>query len=258
MELNLKNKSVIVTGAAQGMGYAIAKGFLEEGAKVLACDINEQSLLRAVAELSAFGSCKPCICNVMEEKNVQAMVALAQDAFGGVDALINNAGVLRPKKIAESSLEEWRQMLDLNLTGTFLCSKHVFLLMERQGRGGFIANAASFAALIPSVTHGAYAAAKEAVLSLTRTCAAEFAPANVRVISYTPGVVATPFTSEMRSDPDRSEKLLKNIPMRRCAQPEDIANIVVYLASDKASYVTGCNVEIHGGKLCVQNPDAAY
>ena len=258
MNLNLEGKSVIVTGATKGIGYAIAKIFLEEGANVLVCGVNQARLDQAIADLSAFGNCKPCVCNITSESEVEAMIATACDAFGGVDILINNAGGLNPRKVAETSLEDWRHMIDLNLTGAFLCSKHAFRVMKQQGRGGFIANASSYAALIPSVTHGAYAAAKSGLDSLTRTCAAEFAPANVRVVGYTPGVIATPLTEAMRSDPARAEKLLNDISLRRYGQPEDIAYTVVYLASDKASYVTGCNVEIHGGKLCVQNPAAAH
>lgn len=258
MELKLNGKAVIVTGGAQGMGYAIARGFLEEGAGVLLSDVDEGRLAAAVGELSAFGRVVPCVCNVMKEEDVKAMVDACKSAFGSVDILVNNAGVLRPKAVAEMSGDDWDFMLNVNLKSVFLCSKYAYLAMAQQGKGGFIANASSFSALIPSVSHGAYAAAKEGVISLTRTCAAEFAPAKVRVISYTPGVVATQLTDAMRADPETSAKLLQDIPLREYAQPGDIANVIVYLSSEKAGYVTGCNIEIHGGKLCVQNPEAAY
>ena len=151
----------------------------------------------------------------------------------------------------------WDFSLNVNLKSTFLCSKYAYSIMKKHN-SGVILNAASFAALISSVGHGAYGVAKSGVVSLTKTCAAEFAPGGVRVIAYIPGVVATHLTAEMRKDPIKAEKMLSDIPLKRFAEPSELASVLVFLASEKAGYMTGTAVEVHGGKLCLQNPYAAY
>ena len=257
MELALDKKVAIVTGGAQGIGFEIARTLLSEGVSVLVSDINEKNLEASVEKLSALGSCCAFAGDMQKEDDVIRMIKKAESEFGGVDLLFNNAGVLKANRIADTSLDEWNRMLGLNLTSAFLCSKHALPAMKKRG-GGFIACAASFSALIPCVGQGAYAAAKEGVMSLAKTCAAEFAPYKIRVISYTPGMVATSLTAEMRSDPVFAEKLKNDIPLRRFAKADDIASALVFFASDRAGYITGCNIAIHGGKLCVQNPTAAY
>lgn len=257
MDLNLKDKVVLVTGGAKGIGYEIAKAFLTEGCKVVISDIDSNSLDVAKKNLSELGECLALKCDVTINNDVEKMIISTEEKFGTLDILINNAGILKPCLIEELDEKMWDFSMNVNLKSTFLCSKYGYSVMKKHG-SGVIINAASFSALIPSIGHGAYAAAKAAVISLTKTCAAEFAPSNVRVNAYVPGVVATHLTAEMRNDPVQSEKMLYDIPLRRFADPYELASVIVFLASDKASYMTGSIVEIHGGKLSVQNPGAMY
>lgn len=257
MDLGLGGKSVIVTGGAKGIGYEIAKSFLREGCKVLIVDIDEKQLELAEVELNKLGTCIVSRCDVTNSRDVETMVSLARETFGTVDVLINNAGVLKPSLLEDMSEELWDFTLNVNLKSTFLCSKYAYEVMKEQGHGVII-NASSFSAVIPSATHSAYAAAKSGVLSLTKTCAAEFAPGGVRVNAYVPGVVATHLTAQMRADSEKAEELLNDIPLRRFAEPHELADILTFIASPKCSYVNGAVIEIHGGKLCVQDPSAAY
>jgi NAD(P)-dependent dehydrogenase (short-subunit alcohol dehydrogenase family) len=257
MDLGLKNKVVLVTGGAKGIGFEIAKAFLAEECKVAISDIDIDSLKAAKKNLDEIGECLTLACDVTKQDEVEKMVNAIDEHFGSLDILINNAGVLKPCLIEEMDEELWDFTVNVNLKSTFLCSKCGYKVMKRQN-GGVIINASSFSAVISSIGHGAYGAAKAAVVNLTRTCAAEFAPANVRVNAYIPGVVATHLTANMRKDPVTAKKMLNDIPLRRFAEPSDLASIIVFLSSDQASYMTGSIVEIHGGKLCVQNPDAIY
>ena len=257
MDLGLNGKTVIVTGGAKGIGFEIAKAFLEEGSRVAISDIDTETLKAAETSLSQTGDFLAAPCDVTKAEDVRRMIELAETRFGGLDILINNAGVLKPCLIEEMDEGLWDFALGVNLKSVFLCSKYAYPAMKRRS-GGVIINAASFAAMITSVRHGAYAAAKAAVVSLTQVCAAEFAPGNVRVNAYVPGVVATHLTADMRADPEVAEKMLNDIPMRKFAAPSEIASVVVFLSSAQASYMTGSVVGIHGGKLCVQNPGAAY
>ncbi|HWQ79867.1 MAG TPA: SDR family oxidoreductase [Anaerovoracaceae bacterium] len=257
MELGLKDKVALVTGGAKGIGLEIARAFLEEGCKVVISDIDAGSLETARKSLDEIGECLALECDVTKADDVEMMMRSTEERFGTLDILINNAGVLKPCLVEDLDEKIWDFSMGVNLKSTFLCSKYGYLLMKKHG-GGVIINAASFAAVISSIGHGAYGAAKAAVVNLTRTCAAEFAPSNVRVNAYVPGVVATHLTAEMRRDALKAEKMLNDIPLRKFADPGDIASVIVFLASDKASYMTGSIVEIHGGKLCVQNPGAIY
>ena len=257
MDLGLTGKVALVTGGAKGIGYEIAKAFLAEGCKVVISDIDSSSLDTAKKSLSLLGDCLALECDVTNYNDVEKMMETTEEKFGTLDILINNAGVLKPCLIEDLDEQMWDFSMNVNLKSTFLCSKYAYAVMRKKGRGVII-NAASFAALISSIGHGAYAAAKSGVISLTKTCAAEFALSNVRVNAYVPGVVATHLTEEMRNDPVQAEKMLYDIPLRRFAEPYELASVVVFLASDKASYMTGSVVEIHGGKLSVQNPGAMY
>ena len=256
MDLGLNGKVVLVTGGAKGIGFEIAKAFLSEGCKVAISDIDTNSLETAKRNLSEIGECLTLACDVTNAEDVEMMVHSTEEYYGTLDILINNAGVLKPCLIEEMDERLWDFSMNVNLKSTFLCSKYAYAIMKKHG--GVIVNAASFAAIISSVGHGAYGAAKSAVINLTRTCAAEFAPGNVRVNAYVPGVVATHLTADMRNDPEKAEQLLNDIPLRKFADPSDLASVIVFLSSEQASYMTGSVVEIHGGKLCVQNPGAAY
>ena len=257
MELGYRNKVVGVTGAAarSGIGFAIAARFLEEGARLFICDIDEAALHKAEEELSALGEVRGFCANVADEAEVAALFDDAIRHFGCLDVFVNNAGIYPQGALCEMDGAAWDRVMSVNLKSVFLCGCAAFRQMRAQG-GGVILNAASYASLIPSAGSGAYAASKAAVYSLTKTMAAEFAPFGVRVNGYIPGVIETGMTQPLVNV--KREKLENQIALRRLGTPRDVADAVLFLGSNAASYIAGTFLEISGGKLCVQNPDYGY
>lgn len=256
MELGLKNKVAGITGAADGIGLALAQRLAAEGCRLLLCDINAERLSRAGAELAGRGAQVLTVpADVTNPEAVQAVVDRGVAGFRGIDLWINNAGIYPQKALIEMSVEEWDRVFAVNLRSVFLCTRAVAPVMKTRG-GGVILNAASFAGLIPSAGSGAYAATKAAVLSLTRTYAAELAPWGIRVNAYAPGVIETAMTRPVIDA--RGEALVAQVPLRRLGTPQEVADAVVFLASDAARYITGTHLEITGGKLCVQNAEAPW
>lgn len=256
MDLKLKNKVAVVTGGAKGIGREISRELLQEGCRVCMVGTDGAALERTRAEFSSLGECMAQVCDVTDARQIQELFAAVDAAYGTVDILVNNAGVLKPRRILDMSEADWDRSLDVNLKSVFLCTQAVVPLMKRQG--GVIINASSFAALVPSVGQAAYAAAKIAVKSLTAVSAAELAPYGIRVLAYIPGVISTQLIEPLIQDPVRAEKMRGDIAAHRFGDPAEVAAVVAFMASEKAGYVSGCCVEIHGGKLCVQNPAAAY
>lgn len=252
MDYGLRGKTAGITGAAQkgGIGYAIAKRLLREGADVFICDINEDALNQAKEELSAIGNVETYITDVSEENSVRDMFKKAHERFHKLDIFVNNAGIYPQWKLMDMSTEQWDKVMGVNLRSVFLCSREAAGYMEH---GGVLINAASFAAVIPSAGSGAYAASKAAVLSLTKTLAAELSGRNIRVNAFIPGVIATEMTRPVIEK--RGEALLGQIAIGRLGEPEDVAKAVAFLCSEEASYLTGTSIEVSGGKFCVQNPD---
>lgn len=252
MDYGLRGKTAGITGAAQkgGIGYAIAKRLLMEGADVFLCDINEEAVKDARRELSALGNVETYVTDVSDEKSVQEMFRKAEERFNRLDIFINNAGIYPQRRLMDMSAEQWDKVMGVNLRSVFLCSREAAGCMKQ---GGVLINAASFAAVIPSAGSGAYAASKAAVLSLTRTLAAELADRNIRVNAFIPGVIATEMTRPVIEK--KGDALLGQIAIGRLGEPEDVAKAVAFLCSDEASYLTGTSIEVSGGKFCVQNPD---
>ena len=257
MDLKLNGKAAIVTGGAKGIGLEITRALLSEGCRVCMVGTDQTALDRAKESLHAGERCMALRCDVTQDSQIEALFAAVTNAFGGVDILVNNAGALKPRLIAEMTEAEWDASLAVNLKSVFLCTKHAIAPMGRRG-GGVIINASSYAALIPSVGQSAYAAAKIAVKSFTQVSAAELAPLGIRVLCYIPGVISTHLIAPLVADPQRAEKMKNDIALHRFGDPAEVAAVVAFMASEKAGYVSGCAVEIHGGKLCVQNPAAAY
>ena len=249
MDLGLRDKVVLVTGAAQGIGEAIARTFASEGARVALVDIASTSSLAREIEQGG-GHALALRADVTSTADVNGAVAATLEAFGRIDVMVNNAGVLKEAYVYQTEDALWDFMLAVNLKSVFLFSRAVAPIMMRQ-RSGCIVNAASFAALIPSAGHGAYAAAKAGVLSLTKTLAGELGPYNIRAFAYVPGVIATALSERMRET--AGAQLLQGIAAARFGTAQDVANVIVLLASQPASYVNGAVVEVSGGKLSVQN-----
>lgn len=257
MDLNLKNKVAIVTGGAKGIGLEITKAFLAEGIKVCMVGTDQAALDKAAEDFSNPDQCIGYRCDVTKADQIDALFEKVEYVFGGLDILVNNAGVLKPKKIEELSEEEWDAGMAVNIKSVFLCTKRAIEPMRKRG-GGVIINAASFAAQIPSIRQAVYATAKTGVKAFTRVSAAELAPYGIRVLAYIPGVINTQLIAPLIADPANAEKMKNDIALHRFGEPSEIASVVAFMASDKAGYVSGTSIEIAGGKLCVQNPAAAY
>jgi NAD(P)-dependent dehydrogenase (short-subunit alcohol dehydrogenase family) len=248
----LEGKAALVTGGASGIGRATALAMSREGARVAVSDRAEAGSAETVALINAAGGQAIAIGgDVTKETDVAAMVARTVAAFGKIDCAFNNAGIsgraVGPvgQRTHEMSRESFDGMLAVNLTGVFLCLKHEIAQMLKQGTGGSIVNTASIAGLIglPTATH--YVAAKHGVVGLTKTAAMEYAKDKIRVNCVNPGYIKTPMTDETMKT--RYDDLMTKVPMNRLGVPEEIAEAVVWMCSDKASFMTGASHIIDGG-----------
>jgi 3alpha(or 20beta)-hydroxysteroid dehydrogenase len=244
----LQGKVAIVTGAARGMGAAHARRFAAEGAKVLLTDLLDEEGKRVAQEIGA--AALYAHLDVRSEEDWAAAVAMAVEQFGRLDILINNSGIQRMATIAEMSLNDFQTVLDVNLTGTFIGLRAAIRPMQDAG-GGSIVNIASIAGLVGTAGGATYAASKHAVIGLTKVAAMELGAAGIRVNAVCPGPVDTPLTQSLNEDAgfDAIALLAKKIPLQRSAQPEEITNLVTFLASDESSYCTGSAFVADGGLI---------
>ena len=256
MTRNLEGKSALVTGGASGIGRATALAFAREGARVAVADILEEAAQSTVTEIEAMGGQALAIaCDVTDDDAVKAMIAATVDAFGSLDCALNNAGIAPYQvnagwqKIADVAPEAWRRLIDVNLTGVWLCLRHEVAQMRAQSSGGVIINTASILGLVGSATSSAYVAAKHGVVGLTKTAAADHAEDNIRVNAVCPGYIETPMTEEtMRR---RGGRIMARVPMARMGTAGEIAEAVVWLCSPKASFVTGVSWAVDGGYTAI-------
>jgi 3-oxoacyl-[acyl-carrier protein] reductase len=241
----LKDKVAIVTGAGQGIGRGIALSLTKEGAKVVVADITDKRF-EVVKEIEAMGSQALAVkCDVSNRNDVEGMVKEALNKFGRVDILVNNAGIYPFKPFAEMTEQDWDRVLNINLKGVFYCVKAVLPKMIEQ-RYGKIINLSSIAGSVvgfPSLVH--YSASKAAIAGLTKSLALEVAPHGINVNAIAPGPIDTPGTKA--PDVTITQQTIKAIPVGRMGLPQDIANLVVFLASDKSSFITGQCIVSDGG-----------
>lgn len=237
----LEGKVAIITGSAQGMGAAHAKKFIEEGAKVVLTDLNEEKGNAFAAELGENAIfVKQNVANEEDWKNV---VAKAEETFGPVNVLVNNAGITMAKSITDTSVEDYRKIVEINQFSVFLGIKSVVSSMEKAGQGTIV-NISSLNGLVGGAV--GYTDTKFAVRGITKAAALELAPKNIRVNSVHPGVIATPMV--VQEDTKAAvEAFSKMIPMGRVAEPEEVSNLVLYLASEESSYSTGSEFIVDGG-----------
>lgn len=240
--MEFKGRVVIVTGARQGIGLGIVKKFSKLGAFVVVSDIDLESCKKVCSELGP--NCLAVKCDVSNEKDVKALVKETLKAFGRIDVLANNAGVYPFKPFLELDEATWDKTINVNLKGTMQCSREVALQMKKQGTGGKIVNVSSIAAIIGYTSLVHYCASKAGVLGFTRALALELAPFKINVNSVCPGAIDTPGAG---MDKSSQEQTIAIIPWKRIGKPEDIANAVVFLASEEADYITGQALVVDGG-----------
>jgi 3-oxoacyl-[acyl-carrier protein] reductase len=258
MIIDLTGRVAVITGAGRGIGRDIARRLATEGVHVVGLDVNAVDLESLPAELAEFGATGDAfVCDITNETRVTEVISEVLAKYSRIDVLINNAGIGATAPTDLLDVATWRRVHEVNLTGTFIMSKAVIPAMKAQ-RSGRIINAASFAAIIPSVAHAAYASSKMAVVQFTRVLAGELGPWNITVNSYAPGMVPTQLNHFTEREELEQARLLGTLSLRRWESTDDIANLLCFLASDEASYLTGTLIDISGGKFATQNPGAAY
>ena len=244
--MRLDGRVALVTGTGPNIGRMIAATLAEAGARVACNDIDAESAEACAASIrDAGGQAVGAAGDVSDESSVEAVVQQVVDAFGGVDILVNNAAVTQPKGLLETSIEEWTQVISVNLTGPFLMSRAVARQMVRQGRGGSIVNIASTSGHRGRADALAYCSSKGGVLNMTRAMAMDLAPHGIRVNSVTPTKTGVS-VGALESATDR---FFAEIPMERLGKPEEQAQAVLFLASEAASFSTGIDVRVDGGAL---------
>lgn len=242
----LAGKVAVVTGGCSGIGLATVRRFAEEGAKVVIGDLDDTNGERIADEVGG----AYVHCDVTNKEQVDALFATAKEKFGSVDIAFNNAGISPPEddSILTTELEAWRKVQEVNLTSVYLCCKAALPYMLEQGKGSII-NTASFVAVMGAATSQiSYSASKGGVLSMSRELGVEFARQGVRVNALCPGPVNTPLLRELfAADEERAARRLVHVPMGRFGEPEEMANAVLFLASDESSFITASTFLVDGG-----------
>ena len=246
--MKLKDRVAIVTGAARGIGKAIVLALVREGARVAILDIDEGSLEALKNEIERReGEALTISCNVAKSGEVSEVVKRIFRTFGRIDILVNNAGIIRRGTIETVTEEEWDRVIEVNLKGTFLCCKSVAGIMKSQGYGKIV-NVSSIAGKMGDITSApGYGPSKAGVDALTKTLARQLAPYHVNVNAVSPHAIETEMSAQWSEE--RRREIIASIPLGRLGKPEDVAEAVLFLASDEASFITGEILDVNGGAL---------
>ncbi|HEX5806741.1 MAG TPA: 3-oxoacyl-ACP reductase FabG [Macromonas sp.] len=241
----LEAKVSLITGAGQGIGAATALKFAREGAIVIVCDVKQAAIDAVVAQCQEAGAqAVGYVMDVSKRDQVDAVVKAVHERFGRIDVLVNNAGITLDARLQKMTLEQFDRVIDINLRGVFHCAQAVADLMVQQGQG-VILNASSVVGIYGNYGQTNYAASKFGVIGFTKTWSRELGPKGVRVNAVAPGFISTPMVGTVPSKV--LEDMADKVPLKRLGQPEDIANVYAFLASDEASYVNGAVIEVAGG-----------
>ncbi|NHI15752.1 SDR family oxidoreductase [Microbacterium excoecariae] len=249
MDIDLTGRVVVVTGAARGIGRELAETFVREGAITVGLDLRVPEADESAIDWRA--------CDVTDLAETTRVIDDVVARYGALDVVVNNAGVNAVGAVDEIDPGLWDLAFDVNVRGTFHVCRAALPHMKRQ-RSGRIINAASFAAIVPSVGAAAYAASKAAVVQFTRTLAGEVGPWGITANAYAPGMIPTAMNGFAEMDPDAQAERLGTLTLRRWGEASDVAQLVCFLASDLAGYITGALHDVSGGKLATQAPSQAY
>ncbi|MED3727677.1 SDR family NAD(P)-dependent oxidoreductase [Priestia filamentosa] len=244
----LKGKKILVVGGSKGIGKDIALAFVQLGADVIITGRNEEDLRKTTAELIEFNSnCSYLIADIQNVNQIYNMIDQAYERLERIDILINNAGVNIPKPALEVTEEDWDQVLDTNLKGTFFCSQRAGKYMIEQGVSGKIINIVSQMAFVGYVKRAAYCSSKGGAVQLTKALAIEWADKQIKVNAVAPTFIETDFTKQMFDNKDFHKDVLSRIPLGELAKPNDVTGAVLFLASDMANFITGETIRVDGG-----------
>jgi len=237
----------LVAGAAQGISYACAEAIAESGARMVLADINGDRVITAAESLG--NGAAGIACDVRDPAQVNALFDRIEADFGPVSILVNNAGIARPAPFLETTLEQFQSVIDVNLTGTFLVTQRAAKTMVARGIEGAIVNMSSVNAQVAIPTVAAYCASKGGVMQLTKAAALALAPHNIRVNAVGPGSIDTEMMASVNANPEAMKMVMSRTPLKRIGTPREIGNVVAFLASDKASYITGETIYVDGGRI---------
>lgn len=237
----------LVTGAAQGIGYACAEAIAESGATMVLADINADAVKAAAEKLGNGAVGLPC--DIGDPAQIMALFDQIEADIGPVSILVNNAGIALPGDFLETSVEQFKSVIDVNLTGTFLATQRAAKTMVKQGLEGAIVNMSSINAQVAIPTIAAYCASKGGVMQLTKAAALALAPHNIRVNAVGPGSIDTAMMASVNANPEAMDMVMSRTPLKRIGTPREIGDVVAFLASDKASYITGETIYVDGGRI---------
>lgn len=243
----MTQKIALVTGAAQGIGFACAKALSEDGYRLVLSDIKEEAVLAAADGLS--GNHVGIACDMGDTDQIAAMFDRVETDFGPVHALVNNAGIALPGSFLDYDLAHFRKVMDVNVTGVFAASQRAARTMVDKAIEGAIVNMSSINAVVAIPAIPAYCASKGGVMQLTKAMSLALAPHNIRVNAVGPGSIDTEMMAGVNANPEAMKMAMSRTPLQRMGSAREIADVVAFLASDKASYVTGETIYVDGGRL---------
>ncbi len=243
----LNEKVVVITGAARGIGFAIAERMASEGAKIVIFDLQKELVDIAVTKLTNLGYLvEGYEVNVTNAEQIDSAVKIIKKKYGIIDVLINNAGITKDKLLLKMKESDWDAVMNVNLKGTFLCTQKISRVMLKM-RAGVIINISSVIGIMGNAGQANYAASKGGIIAFTKSCAKEFSSRNIRVNAIAPGFIETEMTENLPAEV--REKYAEAIPLSRMGKPNDIANLCIFLASDEANYITGQTIQVDGGLI---------